>query len=114
MSKKKINGLQKQTQFGALLREIRITFEWTLRKLSEITGINQKTLSEYERGIRLPSRMNMEKIKRAIEIASADYPEIGYDEEELETDLQRLENDWIEDTEKASARRAGQLFRQRA
>lgn len=62
---------RRQTSFGALLREARLTAGLSQSDLSQRSGLPKPTLSRYENGHVLPSLMTLRKLADALGVSES-------------------------------------------
>src|SRR5215213_8957742 len=57
--------------FGLLVGILRSIPNWTQAELAEAAGVDRASISDYERGIKTPSRKTLEKIVKAVGVPLA-------------------------------------------
>src|SRR5215213_2668209 len=57
--------------FGLLVGILRSIPQWTQAELAQAAGVDRASISDYERGIKAPSRKTLEKIVKAVGVPLA-------------------------------------------
>lgn len=54
---------------GSNIKQLRIEKKLTQKKLSELTGISEVMISQYERGVRIPKNKNLRKLASILDMS---------------------------------------------
>lgn len=56
---------------GSNIKQLRIEKKLTQKKLSELTGISEVMISQYERGVRIPKNKNLRKLASILDMSGS-------------------------------------------
>lgn len=56
---------------GSNIKQLRIEKKLTQKKLSELTGISEVMISQYERGVRIPKNRNLRKLASILDMSGS-------------------------------------------
>jgi transcriptional regulator with XRE-family HTH domain len=80
------------SEFGARLQSLRTKRGLTVKEVCQLVGIPQSRLSELERGVRIPTSGQIERLEKFYETRTGELAALAQSRGQIESHLQQPDN----------------------